>query len=253
MSSSVSSLLPTQSVSNDIANVASSVQSLVSNIAKASGHKKSKTEITSLLNDIEEFANSDHFSNCEALRREDGSLRIFITGKDWDQGTVVAQLSDASSEDEIVISASRKYDPGNNPFVLIEVKRFLNIEDDLYEENDDIKDQQNRPTQTDVSEKHTITINSAGKVKTSFAADRKFEVLNGIDALKSTTRRLLELEMYKERGVLENPEDAESVLRKLHVYDNFDPSKHSENTDETQFKDMEKQLSDINRILQMVE
>ncbi len=252
MSSSVSSLISSQPIQGNISNVASSVQSLVSNMTRATPPKKSKTEVTSLLNDIEEFAHSDHFSNCEALRREDGSLRIFVTGKDWDQGTIADHLNDASSEDEVVISALRKYDQANNPFVLIEVKRFLNIEEDLYEE-DGLDDDETRPAPNDVAEKHTITINSSGKVKTSFAADRKFEVLNGIDALKSTTRRLLELEMYKERGVLENHEDAEAVLRKLHVYDNFDPSKHSENIDEAQFKDMEKQLSDINKILQMVE
>src|SRR5690606_2587068 len=98
-----------------------------------------------------------------------------------------------------------------------------------------------------------IAINSAGKVKTSFPADKKYEVLNGIDALKSTVRRLLELELYNDRGVLANKDDSEAVLKKLHVYDKFDPSKAAEDWDESQWKDKEQQFDDINRILQMVE
>lgn len=247
MSKDVSSILPiAKSTAQDLASVAGSVQSLVSSTPK----KQAKTQVTSILNDIESFANSDEYSHCEALRREDGSLRIFITGKDWDKGTIAEDLGDSSGEDEIVISALRKFDQAENPFITIEFKRFRDIENELYEDDHETAI---KKSTDDIVEKHSITITSNGKVKTSFPADRKYEVLNGIDALKSTVRRLLELEMYKERGVLDNPEDAESVLRKLHVYDNFDTHDKLENLTEEECKLMERQLDDISRILQMVE
>jgi hypothetical protein len=102
-------------------------------------------------------------------------------------------------------------------------------------------------------DKHTLTINPSGKVKTSFSADRKFEVLNTIDALKSAVRRLLELELYRERGMLENANEAKEVLGKLYVHDDFDSDKNDEDLTDEQLKDMEHQLEDISRILQMVE
>ena len=194
------------------------------------------TQISSIVSDIESFANSDLYSKCEVQRRNDGSLRIFIDGKNWDKGTIAEDLMDPDAKNEIVINASRQYDQNGGHFILIEIKRFYG----------------------DSVEKHTITINPIGKVKTSFSVDRKFEVLNGIDALKSAVRRLLELEMYKEHGMLANGDDAKAVLGKLRVQDDFDsstdnPGKNSGNLTDEQWKDMEQQLGDISKILQMVE
>lgn len=248
MGQNVSSILPiAKNAAQDVASVADSVQSLVTSTLT---NKKSATQVSSILSDIDSFSKSDEYSQCEALRREDGSLRIFITGEDWDRDTIAADLADPDAEDEVVISASRKFDASKNPFIAIEFKRFRDIETDLYEDDPETSI---KKSGDDVIEKQTINISAKGKVKTSFPADRKYEVLNGIDALKSTVRRLLELEMYKERGILDNEEDAESVLRQLHVYDNLDTSDISEKYSEEECKDMERQLDDISKILQMVE